>query len=175
MVAMNDPLPLRGSTSEPPESKTIDVIYDHLKDVAEQQLGDQASIDGKVVQVFAVASVVVGLSGINAASAAANPGLVTALLLVGLGAYLAVAVVSATELWTREFKTLRFGATLWENEWDVPPEEVKVAVIEKAGPAYEHNRKKIQAKGALLAWALMLTGVEVAFVVGSIVARIAGS
>ncbi len=89
MVAMNDPIPLRGSTSEPPESKTIDVIYDHLKDVAEQQLGDQASIDGKVVQVFAVASVVVGLSGINAASAAANPGLVTALLLVGLGAYLA--------------------------------------------------------------------------------------
>src|SRR5438128_2116990 len=104
---MNDPLPLRGE--EPPTSdpRTIDVIYDHLKDVVEKQLGDQANLDGKMVQVFAVASIVMGLTGLSGSATVKNLA-VAVLLSLGLGAYLLVAGITGFEYRVRNFNALRF-------------------------------------------------------------------
>ena len=58
---MTDPVRLR--SGDPPNTSpegTIDVIYDRLSGVAEAQFGDQTNLDGKMVQIFTAASVVMG-------------------------------------------------------------------------------------------------------------------
>jgi hypothetical protein len=167
---MSEPLQLRDDITGP---TTIDVIYDHIKGVVEQQLGDQVNLDGKMVQVFTAASVVMGLTGLSATTATKNPAVVTAFLALALAAYVGVAVISGVELWTRKFNALRFGSTLWEHEWDQPPEQVKLAVIDKVKGAYDANGVILHDKGALLVAGIVATGLEVVFVAVSIIVRVA--
>jgi hypothetical protein len=169
---MTDPVPLRGGGPPIPDPETVNVIYDRLSNVAELQFGDQANLDGKMIQVFSAASVVMGLTGLSASAATKNPTAVAALLGVALAAYAAVAVLTGVELWVRQFKSLRFGATLWEYEWDQPPEQVKLAVIDKVKGAYETNRRILEDKGKLLVAGILATGLEVAFVAASIIVRV---
>jgi hypothetical protein len=172
---MSDPLPLTGD-SVPPRSdpKTIDVIYERLSGVAESQFGDQANLDGKMVQIFTAASVVMALTGLSAAATTtATPTSVAVLLGFALAAYAAVAILTGVELRARSFKALRFGSSLWDDEWDQPPEQVKLAVIDKVKGAYDTNLRILKDKGNLLFYGIIATGCEVAFVAVAIIVRIA--
>jgi hypothetical protein len=167
-----DPVPLRGGDPPVPDPETINVIYDRLSNVAELQFGDQANLDGKMIQVFSAASVVMGLTGLSASAATKNPAVVAALLALALAVYAAVAVVTGVEIWARQFKALRFGATLWDYEWDQTPMQVKMAVIDKVKGAYDTNRIILEQKGKLLTAGIVATGCEVALVAASIIVRV---
>jgi hypothetical protein len=169
---MTDPVPLRGGPHTTPDPETIKVIYDRLGNVAELQFGDQANLDGKMIQVFSAASVVMGLTGLSASASTKNPTAVAVLLGAALAAYAAVAVFTGIGVWARQFKALRFGATLWDYEWDQPPEQVQLAVIHKVKGAYDTNRLILEDKGKLLAVAIVATGCEVALVAASIIVRV---
>jgi hypothetical protein len=155
-----------------PDPKTVDVIYDRLSGVAEAQFGDQANLDGKMIQIFTAASVVMGLTGISAVAATAQPGLGVVFLSLALASYVAVAVLTGIEFWTRKFEALRFGSTLWDYEWDQEPVQVKIAVIDKVKGAYDTNRAILSDKGKLVALGIVATGCEVALVAASILVKV---
>ncbi len=171
---MSDPVRLRSSDppDEPPYKETIDLIYDRLSGVAEAQLGDQSDLDGKMVQVFTGASVVMGFSGLTAATATSNPVLVATFLGLALAAYVLVAVATGLVIWTAKFQVLRFGSSLWEEEWDQTAEQVKRAVISRVKTAYDTNLEILNDKGNLLKWGIVSTGIEVAFVAVAIILRV---
>lgn len=166
-------VPERGpGPPNPATPTTIDVIYEHLSDVAEHQIGDQANLDGKMVQVFTAASVVMGLTGLSATTATSSPTAVAFLLVLALAAYAVVAILTGFALWARGFWTLRFGSSLWEKEWDVPPEQVKLAVITEVKPAYDKNLGILTQKAHLLSAGIIATGVEVALVAAAVIVRV---
>jgi hypothetical protein len=174
---MSDTLRLKGDDPPPAaDPKTIDVIYERLSGVAESQFGDQANLDGKMVQVFTAASVVMALTGLSAAATTTPiPGVVAVLLGCALAAYAAVATLTGVELRARSFQALRFGSTLWDEEWDQSPEQVKVAVITQVKAAYETNRDILESKATVLFWGIVATGCEVALVAAAIIARTVAS
>lgn len=167
------PTPLTVQGDEPPPG-TVDVIYDHLKDVAEKQFGDQSNLDGKMMQVFAVASVVMGLTGLSGAGAIKNIA-VGVTLGLALLAYICVAVITGVEYRVKKFEALRFGSSLWEEEWDQPPEQVKLAVISRVKDAYDGNKRILEGKSALLGRGLIATAAEVVLVVAAVILRLTGA
>jgi hypothetical protein len=183
---MSDPLPIRGETpirgestlrdkTPPrPDSKTLDLIYNHLKDVAEKQFSDGANLDGKMMQIFAVASVVMGLTGLSGSETIKNVA-VGVVLGLALCAYVAVAVITGFEYRVQTFEALRFGSTLWEDEWDQPPDQVKIAIVDRVKGAYDKNSSILSAKAALLTWGIVATACEVVLVVAAVIVRLSGA
>lgn len=171
---MSDPVRLR--SGDPPNTSpegTIDVIYDRLSGVAEAQFGDQTNLDGKMIQIFVAASVVMGFSGFTATSAAKNPAWVVTFLCLALAAYALVALATGLELWTAKFEALRFGSSLWDEEWMQPPDQVKLAVIDRVKAAYDSNLKILKEKGRLVSAGIVATGFEVLFVALAVIIRVA--
>jgi hypothetical protein len=162
-------------TASPATPTTIDVVYDRLIDVAQQQLDDQSNRDGKIVQVFAAASVVLGLAGLSATTASSNPTAVALLLLFAGVAYAGVAITTGIALWARDSETLRLGSSLLETEWTEPPEQVKLRVIARFKPAYEKDRVVLTQKAHLLSAGIIAAGIEVAFVAAAVIVRVVAS
>jgi hypothetical protein len=171
---MSDPLLIHGEAPPPPDPATVDLIYNHLKDVAEKQFGDQANLDGKMIQIFAVASVVMGLTGLSGATQVKNitVGVVLGLALAG---YIVVAALTGFEYRVKQFEALRFGATLWDKQWDQAPEDVKIAVIDRVKEAYNTNKSILNEKATLLTWGIGAVAVEVVLVVAAVIVRLSGA
>jgi hypothetical protein len=54
--------------SKSPESETVQIIYEHIKDAPQQQLELVEALDDKMVKVFTAAGVVIGLAGLSSKS-----------------------------------------------------------------------------------------------------------
>ena len=157
---------------EPPPG-TVDVIYNHLKDVAEKQFDDQKNLDGKMVQIFAVASVVMGLTGLSGGTTVKNVA-VAVFLSLALTAYVAVAFFTGFEYRIKNFEALRFGDSLWREEYDQSPDQVKIAVIDRVSHAYKANNGILTDKANLLTWGMIAVAAEVVLVVVAVIIRLAG-
>jgi hypothetical protein len=153
----------------------VHALYDRLSGATDQQLRDQSHLDGRVVQVFAAASVVMGLTGLSATTAPSNPTAVALLLLFALVAYVADAVLAGLALSTRGSDSRRFGPSLWETDWNEPPEQVRSALIARVKPAYEEARGVLSRKAHLLGAGIVATGIEVAFVTAAVIVRVVGT
>ena len=73
--------------SDKPNPKTMEVLYDFLKDAPERQIENAASLDSKMVQIFGAASLVIGLVSFSSGGLAPKDWTVTLLLVSSLLAY----------------------------------------------------------------------------------------
>jgi hypothetical protein len=152
------------ATDERPSPETLEVIYDHLKEVPEVQQADARDLDTKMVQILQAASVVIALAGF-ATGNLAKVGMPVSIMLIGaLLCYVGVAVLVFSSLAPRQFRRSLQGDALWAYYWNKKPEEVRHALVHDVSKAYLHNRGVLKRKARYLRAAIVVTGVEVALV-----------
>jgi hypothetical protein len=139
-------------------AETRDFLFDFVVDAPDKQLRTQEALDGKTVQVFGVASVVLALAGVSQAEFARTT--IAALLALAIASYFTVAVASVAALWTRRFRVARHADVLWNEHWGASVPDLKHTLIAEAAESYAGNRKLLEQKSRFLKVALGAAGLE---------------
>lgn len=150
--------------SEPEPSinrETLKLLVDLAKDTPGEQVRLGASMDGKLVQVFAAATILIGL----AATASGNDAIPSYLVFAAVGAYVGTAAASIYGLWVRTMRVSDTPNELWTKLYDVDPDDARHSVIADLADGYPENEGTLDCKRLALKIALILTGVE-AFLMG---------
>jgi hypothetical protein len=134
----------------------LQALYNHVKEAPERQLADARDLDSKMVQVFGVASIVIGLAGLSDRGLEGGDA-VTAILIFALLSYAAAAGFAVLDLWPREFWRSLHADTLWKEYWQDAPEKTQHALVANIASAYEHNRDLLTHKAYLIQRALVAT------------------
>lgn len=138
-----------------PGPDTLEFIYTHTRGALDGHLSQARGLDGKVAQIFAAATVVIGLAG--ASHDAKAPGGVLVAALVFYGLTLLGAVLG---LWPVALRGSDYGKTMWPEHFDQQPEEIEHAIVADIAEASGHNEAMIRAKAWVLMVVLITTGVE---------------
>jgi hypothetical protein len=138
-----------------PDADTVDFIYQHTRGALDGHVGQARALDAKTAQVFAAATVVIGLAGATHDANAPGGLLIAALVFYGL-----TLLGSVAGLWPATLRGSDYGGTLWPEHHDQPPSEIKHAIVADIAEASSHNEDKIKLKAWLLTAVLVTTGVE---------------
>jgi hypothetical protein len=131
---------------------TLEFLFEHTKGVPDLQVENGDALDGKAAQLFAAGSVVLGLS--------ATSGSLSAYLLVAaVGAYMVVIGGSFWCLWSRRWRVLQHVDVLWNQYYDMTPDQPRQVIIDEASKAYIANRDVLRSKrrGLFVAFAATAT------------------
>ena|SRR2546428_2258957 len=148
--------------------EALDFILNFTKDAPDRQLRDMNDLDTKVVQTFGAASVVIGLAGLSSVQATAKP-IVIGLLADAVFSYVVVAGLAIWHQFAKHVNPGRYAATLWENFWDSPVQDIKHGLVDAISKAYKHNIEVLKGKALTSKLALLTTGVEVSLVAAALV------
>ena len=160
--------------SEAPESKTVQLIYEHIKDAPYKQFETVKSLEDKMVKIFTVAGVVIGLAGLS--SKGLKVDTTTNILLVGaLIAFVATAAFAFYHLWPVNLRLSRHAGTLWHNSHQLTSDQVKQQLISSISAANAHNEEILKKKSTVQTYALVTTSLEVIMVGVAIVVTRLGS
>ena len=143
-----------------PQEDTLNFVYAHTKDATERQVADIAGLEGKMVQLLAAGSVVIGLAGLST-NRAAYSGSPLFLLFMGVVTYLLLAITAILQLWPRGVRRSIHADILWPNYWDVSPIEIKHALVQDISDAYQENAKLLGYKKIAVVVGLGLIAFEV--------------
>ena len=138
----------------------LDFILNHTKSATENQLHDAEILDTKMVQVFAAASVVIGLVGFRAGIVIID----RRILYVLVGALIVYAAVGVSMFMGLRIRSLRrtFQAdTLWPNYWQDNVVGIQHALVQDICDAYAFNKRELDKKSQAILIGLTLTGFEV--------------
>lgn len=136
---------------------TLDFLFEYTRDAPAKQLLAADRLDGKIVQVFAAASVLLGLAAVRGGHRTAA---VTALLVVAVVAYLGVVIASVCAVGVRQYKANNHADELWRRFWRDDVRDIKHALVASTSAAYEDNRTTLGRKGFAVQVAILATGVE---------------
>lgn len=140
------------STSEITD-ETLDFIYQHVVDSPERQLKAADSADSKLVQVFAAASIVLGV-------VLATRTLPTGYVIAVAVCYALAAGAAGYGLWTREFKIARYPAVLWNSYRTDTPRNIKIKLVRKIAKNHSHNCDQLHDKARALQFVVGATALE---------------
>ncbi len=143
--------------------ETLDLLFDVVRDAPERQLRAQEVLDGKIVQVFAAATVILGLAGISGGVAETDAP--SCLILAALGFYAIASGAAGYAIWPRSYRVTRHADVLWREYRDAPPRTIREAMVADAAAAYPHNAGLLRRKLRALSVALAATALEAAAVV----------
>lgn len=146
--------------------ETLDLLYEVTRQGPPNQFREADAIDGKIVQIFGAASVVIGLSGL--AQATLSDG-ATVLLGVAIGSYLVAAASSLVGLWVRRTKRPFHSDTLLADFWQSSPQELKYALVYELPEMHKHNQRILDLKADVVRLAVVATALEVGAIGGMIV------
>jgi hypothetical protein len=136
-----------------PDPETIEFFLDRLADVNAEQVAAVEGRDAKAVQVFAAASVVVGLVATSERAMCAE-------LLVGATiAYVFVGLAVGFALWPRSLAVRPYDA-LWKALAHEPPREAGHTLVHLLASAYPDNERVLRIKRWALVAALVAAGLE---------------
>ena len=93
---------------------TLDLLFEHIKEVPNLQVGNGDALDGKAAQLFGASSVVLGLS-------ATSGSLSAYLLIAAVIAYIFVVGGAFWCLWSRKWRVLQHADILSDRYWDLSP------------------------------------------------------
>lgn len=145
-------------------AETIDFLFEHLRDSLEAQLATVDGIDGKVFQIFAAGSVLLGLTAVG------DPARLSPwLLIVALAGFAGVAAAAVAAVWPRRWRVIRHADTIWQEFWDLEPGAIKHALLQQVSEGYGLNRRLIAAKASWLRLAVAALIVEAAAVGATVV------
>lgn len=149
---------------------TLDFIYQATKDGPEYQKRDVDALDAKTIQIFAAASVIVGLT-----SLASNVGGVptTILFIAAMMSYALCMYFTLTAIRVRDYFNVVHAEHLWPEYWNAQPQEIKHALVENIAEAYSRNQTSIEAKAQASQGAIYTAGIEALLVgAGLVISRL---
>jgi hypothetical protein len=146
------------------DAKTVEALYELVKDVPERQIDGGAALDTKMVQILSAASIVIGLTALSFSGASAPGGVaVTTLLVMAMMAYVATAYVAFQHLRPKRYKRLKYDS-IWRYCWALKPDQAQHTVITKATEAFNHNAPILEGKSYTIRAVLITLGSEVVLV-----------
>lgn len=154
--------------SDAPGSETVQLIYEHIKDAPDKQFETVKSLDAKMVQIFTVAGVVIGLAGLS--SEGLGGGTLTDVLLIGaLAAFVLTSAFAFYHLWPVTVRLSRHAGTLWKESGHLASDQVRRQLIDSISAANAHNEGVLERKSTVQIYALITTSLEVDMVGAAIV------
>lgn len=151
-------------------TETLDLLFELVKDSPQADLRAVDAVDGKIVQVFAAAAVLLALP---AAGNLDSDCWVVALLIgsaVAAFAYLALETIRG--LWRREFRTTISPTQLWESYWSDDVATIKEALVADVAAGWPENDRHLRAKRKVLNRVLIALGVEAVMIGATLVASV---
>lgn len=148
--------------------ETLDFILDYTKGTPRRQAEVAHMIDTKALQVFAAASIVVGL----AAAGPLREGTAAWLFGAALFIYVAAAVAAFCVLRTRDFRVVDDAYNIWPQYWNQEDLVVKHALIDDITSASAENADLLGSKGRALKWLVLATAAEVLLVGSAVIASL---
>jgi hypothetical protein len=150
-----------------PLDGTVKLLYEHMRGGPERQQRSADAIDAKAVQIFAAASVVLGLGTLTATSNL--HGLPAFLYLLAAGVYAVAAWAAWHILHVRSVRVVD-GADLWWPSHRLAEEEfVREELLQELAYAFDENRRVLDDKGGPLDTLLLATAVEAVLVAIAVV------
>lgn len=141
---------------------SLEFILEHIRDAPEKQIQAIDTLDSKMIQIFAAASIVIGLTGFGSASGA---GTLDAMpLVLALIAYISVAVVAIVHLWPKYIRWNLHADSLWPAYGNYDVEEIRAVLAQDTSEAYAYNNRILNGKSNTILMALIGTGLEVVLV-----------
>jgi len=163
------------NVTQQPRPDTLDFIYEHVKGGPRRQLEALQALDGKLINVFAVASVVVSLAGLGLARGSTEePDIVNWTLGAAVVTYMLAVAAAIFGLRPRLARETDSADNVWTQFHDLDVSNIKHALVSDIAGAFAHNRTLIRTKARCTTVSLLLTGVEATLVGTSLIlARVA--
>lgn len=151
----------------PINPETLNLIIEATKAGPESQLRDVDAMDAKAVQIFATASVIVGLA---AFAGTAGGSVSTGLFILGFIAYAVAASGAFSSLRVRDYLRPFPADSALDSFWDAEPFEVQHALADSISKAYKGNQALLKEKASRTQVAIISTGLESLFVGAALIA-----
>jgi hypothetical protein len=160
--------------SEQPEleplDETLELIYEQTRGGPARQVAAAEAIDSKAVQVFAAASVVLGLGTFAASDLNTLSAVLYAL---AAAAYLRAGWAALKILRTRSYRVVDSADRWWPSHRLAETVFVREQILNDLASAAAENRQLLDEKGAPLDTLLVATALEALLVAGAVVAALA--
>ena len=136
---------------------TLDLILQSAMGRLDSQAHDMDASDAKIVQVFASASIIIGLTSF-AGKTGGEPTTVS--LVPALFFYVIAIGISAYGLWPRSLNTPFNTNLMWKTHNDATVYEIKHALVDNRAIDYPDNQKIITAKSRATKVLIVATAAE---------------
>lgn len=146
--------------SSEPSPDTLRLLYHHLKGAPVRRMQDGNRQESKAINVFAAATVLIGLAGIAQPSTTHWQWLVVLLSVLAVAAYAAAVVGTVFTLWPRTYRAADYDDTLWPTFWDMTASGIQHAIVEDitAGASSNKHANALRENGVY--WVLGATAAE---------------
>jgi hypothetical protein len=139
---------------------SLDVIYELTKGNYQMVTQWADSLDNKVVGLFGLSTVVIGVvTAFTATSIAWDVRIIP--LCIAITAFVVSSCFALKSYQSREFMLGYNPGVLLEDYASLQPEETRYLIMKYDGQNWEHNRQLLNNKADALRWAIVATGVEV--------------
>ncbi|HVA21105.1 MAG TPA: hypothetical protein VNN74_03285 [Candidatus Micrarchaeia archaeon] len=145
------------------------MIYQHLRGAPASRIHDGQRQEAKAVNLFAAATVLVGLAGISQPHSGSWRWLIVLLSACAAIAYATVVGATVFTLWPRAYRAADYDESLWLRFWDMTPTAIQHAVVEDITAGSKTNKVANAAREVGVYWVLGATAAEALFVAGVVI------
>jgi hypothetical protein len=156
-------------TEVEPIDATVELIYEQCRDGTTRQMASVDAIDAKAIQVFAAASVVLGLGTFTSGDLDALTGFLYGLAIV---LYLLVACATFQIIRARQFRVVDGADRWWRSHRLVEPTYLREQLLDDLASSFAENRLLLDEKGRPLNCLLIATAIESALVATAVIASV---
>jgi hypothetical protein len=158
-------------TEKKSNAEALELIYKQTMGGPAPQQTSFDSIDGKAVQVFAAASVVLGLGTFTTATHLR--GIATLLYIVAVLAYIVAGRAAWSIVRVRSFRVVDGADRWWPTHRRADPGYLIEQLLDDLATAFRENRARLEVKGQPIDFLLSATAIEAVLVAGAVIARLA--
>lgn len=148
---------------------TLDLIYEVTRHGPPNQFREIEALDAKLVQVFAAASIVIGLAGV---AGVGRSNIVVFCLAMAVAAYIAAAVAALWGMRMARTKRPYHSDSLLGDFWQSNAQELKYALAYELPNIHSHNQRIIEGKANAASIAMLATALEVVAVGAMVICSI---
>ncbi len=146
--------------SAEPSPDTLRLLYHHLKGAPFRRIRDGNRQESKAINVFAAATILIGLAGVAHPSPTNLRWLVVLLSVLAVVAYAAAVGGTVFTIWPRAYRAADYDDTLWPTFWDMTPSEIQHAIIEDITAGASANKRANALRENGVYWVLGATAAE---------------
>jgi hypothetical protein len=167
-VENTKPVPPNG---QQPNGATLPILVELMKARVTEQADTVTGLDSKMVQVFAAATVLVGLVAAGVRDYA-SPRSATVLLAIAIGSYAFVALMALIALRVRTVSTFTDPDELWNRYWNSTPFELRFGLAHVLAQAFRDNRRPLREKVIAVQLGMLATAIEAVCIGAALVVKL---
>jgi len=159
---------LNRESKEEPLPPSLDLAFDWVKNVLDEQGHMIDGLDAKAATLFAVATSIIGLGLGISMSVLRLPLMVLFSSVFGWLVFISygfIAVLSVLTLWVRSFEALRNPIIIRQWYWDMPNSKFRFEILAHLENAYSTNEKTLFLKGWVTRLLVPIVALEALFLV----------